>query len=140
MSSFTQPLVMRFLGSRKWELVDTFTYHVGELGSGTVVTVPCGFITDGASVPRLFWALLDPWGRWAKAAIIHDYLYLDRAVYCGSVRSSITRAEADEVFIEAMAVSRVGWLARHTMYWAVRLFGGIAWNAITRRLNDAGDL
>lgn len=40
------------------------------------VTVPAGFITDLASVPRFFWRIIPPWdGQYAEAAIVHDYLW-----------------------------------------------------------------
>ncbi|EAA2596645.1 hypothetical protein DNM18_25345, partial [Salmonella enterica subsp. enterica] len=37
-----------------------------------VIEVPKGFITDHATIPRIFWILLPPDGRYAKAAIIHE--------------------------------------------------------------------
>lgn len=39
------------------------------------VTVPKGFVCDLASVPRLLWAKYPPTGRYAYAAVVHDYLY-----------------------------------------------------------------
>jgi hypothetical protein len=39
------------------------------------VRVPKGFVCDLASVPRLFWGINPPTGRYAYAAIIHDYLF-----------------------------------------------------------------
>lgn len=39
------------------------------------VRVPKGFACDLASVPRWFWGLNPPTGRYAYAAIIHDYLF-----------------------------------------------------------------
>jgi hypothetical protein len=68
MSRFTQPLVVvprsevrraqekevRRIDARSWVLyTDDFVYEVGSIGSGEVVEVPQGFITDFASVPRL---------------------------------------------------------------------------------------
>ena len=35
--------------------------------------VPEGFVTDGASVPRIFWSVFPPVGRYFVAAIVHDY-------------------------------------------------------------------
>ncbi|MDI5166053.1 DUF1353 domain-containing protein, partial [Salmonella enterica subsp. enterica serovar Montevideo] len=34
-----------------------------------VIEVPVGFVTDLATVPRIFWSLLPPDGEYAKAAI-----------------------------------------------------------------------
>src|SRR5262245_55189884 len=39
------------------------------------VTVPVGFVTDFASIPRIFWSALPPDGRYTYPAIVHDYLY-----------------------------------------------------------------
>lgn len=39
------------------------------------VVVPKGFVTDLASIPRVFWSLLRPDGEYAYSAIIHDYMY-----------------------------------------------------------------
>lgn len=75
MSSFTTPADLRMLDDYRWELLAEFDYHVGSYPSDTVIRVPAGTVTDLASVPRLLWAVFPPHGRWAKAAIIHDYLY-----------------------------------------------------------------
>lgn len=36
--------------------------------------VPRGFVTDLASVPRLFWMALPPCGNYTPAAVVHDYI------------------------------------------------------------------
>jgi Protein of unknown function (DUF1353) len=86
------------------------------------VIVPLGFVTDLASVPRIFWSLLPRTGRYALAAIVHDYLYWvqDRK-----------RNEADRIFLAAMEDSKVDAATRTAMYQAVRLGGESAWNANT---------
>ena len=38
-------------------------------------TIPKGYTTDGASVPRIFWSLYPPYKpQWLTACVIHDYL------------------------------------------------------------------
>ena len=76
--------------------------------------MPAGTVTDLATVPRVLWSLFPPHGRWAKAAIIHDYLYANAVG---------TKAFADKVFSEAMAVLGVGRVTRVILYWAARVFG-----------------
>jgi len=83
-----------------------------------VIVVPAGFETDFASVPRIFWRVIPPWGRYARAAIVHDYLYASHIV---------GRKEADKIFLALMRALGVPWRTRTTMYWAVRLGGGRAW-------------
>lgn len=119
MSSFTAPLRVEITQARRCgrtlaDLLDRFSYEVGALGSGDVITVPAGYETDFISIPRLLWAFENPLGDAAKAAVLHDWLYTTAA------RS---RAEADAIFLEAMGVLRVGFVKRHLLYLAVRLFG-----------------
>lgn len=114
MSSFTTPADLRMLDDYRWQVLAPFEYHVGAYPSATVICVPAGTVTDLASVPRLLWAIFPPHGRWAKAAIIHDFLY---------ARGIGSKAYADRTFLEAMEVLGVSRVTRTLMYWAVRLFG-----------------
>lgn len=69
---------------------------------------------------RIFWTLLSPDGKYAKAAIIHDYLY-DNALR--------TKKEADRIFLDGMTVLGMPKWKRTIMYWAVRWFGrGMYWS------------
>ena len=80
-----------------------------------IVTVPDGFPTDFASIPRIFRALHPVNGKHRLAAVVHDYL----------CRDDITpRKTADKVFNEAMKVLKVKRWRRRQFYVAVRL-GGI---------------
>jgi len=78
-------------------------------------TVPAGYCTDFASVPRWLWPICPPRGRWNRAAIIHDYLYERR----------VDRFVADALFRSAMKELGVPMWRRLAMYYAVRLFGGL---------------
>lgn len=122
----------RFLTSLRTEESDTdfevrllepLSLELGPAGSGVVITVPAGFATDYASVPRALWWLFPPHGRYKRAAVVHDYLYS-----CGCIH----RAIADAVFLAAMEVLRVGRASRWTMYLAVRAFG---WMLRRRSMN-----
>ena len=90
------------------------------LRDGTVITVPRGFETDFASVPRFFWRLLPPRGKWSFAAAVHDFLY--RVGLPG-----ITRARADAIFLEVMQRCGVPKGHRWAMYVGVRVGGRRAW-------------
>jgi hypothetical protein len=121
MSRFTEVLTVSPLSDGKtWITRRAFGYDVGAEGSGNTVEVPVGFMTDFASVPRLFWIVLPRWGKYGNAAVIHDYCYWDQA------RS---RRESDNIFYEAMGVLGVSSNTRHVMYWAVKYFGGGAWKS-----------
>jgi hypothetical protein len=80
----------------------------------TQITVPAGFETDLASVPRLLWGLIPPYGRYIRAAIIHDYLY---------ATGKIDRERADGIFLALMRQDKVEKWKQIIMYLAVRGFG-----------------
>jgi hypothetical protein len=118
-SEFTTPLkVMPVEGGRLWELLEPFVYYTDEVPVEYAIRVPAGFITDFASVPRLLWWLLPPWGQYGKAAVVHDFLYQLKPW---------SRKRCDEIFLEGMCVLGVSWQTRTTMYTAVRMFGWLAW-------------
>lgn len=110
-------------GVGKRMVLKEFDYFVGSLGSGIRVNVPVGFETDGASVPKPLWWILPPYGKYGQAAIVHDKLYRDGMLLVDGMPIHITRARADEIFLEALEVLKVNPLVRNSMYLAVRLFG-----------------
>lgn len=100
-------LILTPAGFKTWKLVEDFkaTTKYGE------VTVPKGFITDLASVPRILWFLLPPFGRYTQAAVAHDYLTFKK------------HPDRHEVFYELMIKYKTyAWKAK-IMYWAVKMFG-----------------
>lgn len=92
-----------------YRLLETYKYKD--------IIVPKGFVTDGASVPRLFWGIMPPVHRYFLAAVVHDYL-----LYTGHNRRS-----ADRVFGDALKEHGISGVKRWVMYRAVRahaiLFG-----------------
>ena len=126
MSSFTLPLIVKHLDGRRWELMKEFSYHIGSEESKEVILVPKGFITDFASIPRLFWSIIGhPTGRYGKSAVIHDFLYATQTT---------TRRRADKIFLEAMKVLKVSWWRRRAMWIAVRSWAWIPWNHHQKKL------
>lgn len=118
---FLRPLILEYLDGRRWRLNESFGYT---LRTGRRITVPAGFETDFASVPRVFWRVLPPTGDYGKAAVIHDYLYS---------KGLMPREEADRVFLNAMKDLKVNSFIRRSMWAAVRSFGWIPW----RRYREA---
>ena len=119
MSSFTDPLIIEIQANGVCgKLLKEFDYHVGDEDSNVIVHVPAGFVTDFASVPWGLWNIFPKWGRYSKAAVVHDYLYRSKTV---------TRKEADLIFKEAMMVLGVPQWQVNLMYWGVRLFGWIGY-------------
>lgn len=95
-------------------LVYAFRYK--HPASGAEIHVPAGYITDFASIPAAVRGTFPPFGRHAKAAVLHDWLYL--------VGEDGQRAFADRVFLDAMAELGVSAVRRNLMYQAVRFGGG----------------
>ena len=124
MSQFTTRLIVEPIGEKTWKLIEGFEYHVGIYPSDDIIKVPADFITDFASVPRIFWPILPPTGSYGKAAVIHDYCYTT-ALY--------PRSKCDKIFLEAMEVLKVKKWKRKSMYWAVNLFGILAWRKHRKR-------
>ena len=118
MSQFTTELVVEQIDNRYWKLLEGFEYHVGTYPSDEIIKVPAGFITDFASVPKLFHDIIKPIGKHGKAAVIHDYCYAT-AIY-GKFKS-------DCIFLEAMNVLGVEPWKRRVMFNAVLFFGFYAW-------------
>ena len=83
-------------------------------------TVPVGFQTDLASVPRIPFVFELFGGTSNEASVIHDYLYKNKIG---------DRAVADDVLAEASAVTGVPSWRRGPMWAAVRLFGGTCWGS-----------
>ena len=80
---------------------------------GQVVTVPAGFRTDLASIPRLLWRVLPrDGGTYRAAAVVHDYL-VGRATW----------RQAADVFGEALSDNGTGRFRRWVMVKAVRVWG-----------------
>lgn len=93
------------------------------------VVVPKGFVTDLASIPQPFWRWLPRTGRYAYAAIVHDYLYWIQTV---------PRSEADRIFRLAMLNSLVDAATITVIYESVKSGGQSAWDA-NAKLKAAGE-
>lgn len=100
------------------KLLEPLEYHVGSEDSSEVITVPAGFVTDFASVPYPFRNMFPALGPWARAAIVHDWLYDQGGL------GRYTRLQCDRIFLEAMTVLGVPAWKRTLMFRAVRIGGG----------------
>lgn len=99
-----------------WVLVVPLLYQSEIFGR---ITVPEGFETDFASVPRIplaYWLFGD---SAHAAAVVHDYLCRVHYPAC-----NISWRRAADVFYEAMRVTQVPRWRAWPMYMAVRLYRG----------------
>jgi hypothetical protein len=107
-------VVVKTCGEKRWTLVNPVEYK----GNQDTFTVPAGFNTDFASVPRVFVWFLPRYGRYTKAAILHDFL-------CDEARAGqVERYDADGIFRRVMRELDVAFLRRWIMWAAVRVGGG----------------
>lgn len=97
------------------ELPATLLEDFNDSIQGLKFTVPAGFKTDFASVPRWLWWFIAPMGKHSAGALVHDYLYSKRLY---------ARRICDAIFLELMKKKRVGWFKRFIMWASVRMFGG----------------
>lgn len=112
MSGFLEGTVVDVeeINDLKWQLLKGINYQ----GNVDLFQVPVGQETDFASVPRLFVWFLPRYGRYTKAAILHDYLWNVE------VPKGLSRLDADGVFRQAMRELEVPFLRRWIMWAAVR--------------------
>lgn len=107
-----------FSDGNAWVLHASMTYQPGNAPHR--ITVPDGFVHDGASIPRAFWQLIPKSGPYNKAAIVHDFLYW--AQPC-------SRLQSDNLMLLAMTESGVSSATKAAIYRAVRIGGEAAWSA-----------
>lgn len=128
-----------------WRLLAPVTYR----GDAGIYTVPEGYVTDFATVPRLLWIFMPPSGRWNQAAVIHDWLISEALTGKASEERCIvdptgdhaigppTAVEVDAEFRGALKALRI-WLPQRWLMWA-----GVRWAAPpnpVRRPGWFGDL
>jgi len=141
-STFTRPLytadVSRLEQGRPIRVIlEDFEFHIGDENSPNVVEIPKGYCSDGASVPWFLGWYLEPWGRFAQAAIVHDYLYST---------NRRARKESDEIFREAIVVittdtqdddpTMYGKCVAAVAYQALRVFGSQGYRTGRTRYGD----
>jgi hypothetical protein len=105
---------------RRWKLHQAFEY---ETDAGLLVSIPEGFITDLASVPRILWNVYPPFGKYIKSCCLHDFLYSQHR----DGTKEYSRAYCDAVLLEAMKDEEVPRFTRCVIWTFVRLGGWVAW-------------
>lgn len=119
MSHFLGDLVLKAVPGG-WEVVEDFTYHSELINKD--ITVPAGYFTDLASVPRLVRFIVPVANaKNRKAAVVHDYL-CTHGVELGIVRD---QKQADKVFREALGVVGLGRVKSGALYYPVRAYQSI---------------
>jgi len=109
-------IIVRYMLEEKketlWKLYEPITIS---LSNNEILEIPIGFITDFASVPRIFWSAISSIGHYNLASIIHDYFYTYKTK---------SRKFADEEFLKWMNFTTPNTKIRnYVMYICVRAFG-----------------
>jgi hypothetical protein len=117
---------------RKWEVLEEWSYV---LPDKTKIYIPEGFVFDGASIPRIFWAIFSPVGLLLTPGLIHDYAYkhnklltLDSEGIQTDYNNKAGRGYWDRLFRD-VAIEVNGFKIINNIAWlALVLFGWIDWN------------
>jgi hypothetical protein len=114
-SEFLTELVIIDVGNGYFLLNEPLIYNSKKLNQQIIV--PSGFLTDLASIPRLLWSIFPPFGKYSRAAVVHDYILSKKYYY------NLTKKEYDDIFLEAMKAYNVNVFTRNIFYYSLRLFG-----------------
>jgi hypothetical protein len=130
---FITALDCRHEGTRRKSLIAPLVY---EAADGTLYTVPAGFVSDGASVPRVLWMVYPPFGEnYEPAAWLHDYLY-----QCAELVPGMTRDRADGLLEEAAEAWGFRGSGARVLFAGVRAGGWRVWGAYRRAAACAAGL
>lgn len=125
MSKFADELTITWLpDGQNWKVFTPLIYRSALPGIVQPITVPTGFVSDGASVPRPLWWFLPSWGTYSRAAVVHDFLCTE--LDAGRTTIVPDRRTADAIFFEAMVDEGTGMTMRWLMWAAVRAYAIIA--------------
>lgn len=128
-----QPDLRAIHGSKMFRLLADYVYVVGK---GWTITVPKGFVCDGASIPRVFWTLAGVrlGGRICAAGVVHDWIYYNNgaAVACGG--HDFSRYQGDGLFRRIMDEAGMETHRMRRCYWAVYACGWRAWRKHAKRI------
>lgn len=92
----------------RFELVEDYLYKD--------ITVPKGYQTNGANIPRIFWSIFPPNSpEYISAVVMHDYL-------CDNAKSKADYKYADKMLYEMMIALEVSKWKCTVFYLACRAY------------------
>lgn len=115
--------------------ITVFTAVRFETPTGVVYTIPDGFVSDGATLPRAAWSLLGGplSGKYRRASVLHDYLLrtVDKEtahlVFRWAMQADGCSEEQVEQFYTAVVVKT--WWDRSPR---IRRAVGVVWSLLKR--------
>jgi len=132
-NGFDSELTVQAATATTWRVMEPLTWTGTK---GDTFTVPAGFVTDFATVPRFLIWKTPPYGAYTRAAVLHDWLLTELArwwrendghtpgIAPASSEPSSPPADSrdcDGIFRRVMEDLGVPWLTRWEMWAAVRL-------------------
>ena len=121
---FTTRGVLVDLNDNRGTLVAPLAYQ----GKVEHFTVPSGFVSDFATVPRFLQSFTPSIGKWTRAAVLHDWF----CVHLAAGDCVVSSSDADGIFRRVMRESGVSFPTRWLMWTAVR------WAALFNRHRRPG--
>lgn len=132
---FQSDLVTIKIG-KLWQLQEPLIWDDGKIR----VVVETNYSTDLASIPKWFWNPIKlfgitvfkgwkPWGKWARAATKHDWLYAHPYTskdWVYGEPQKLTRWQVDWLFYRAMRSDRVD-RATAIVFWLTCVLVGWRW-------------
>ena len=106
-------LIVEQLGPRRWRVVSDFVWRRA--------TIPTGFITDAASIPRFLWGWTRPEGIF-PAAVVHDYRYQS-----AGLPGAYQKEQADEELFHNIWALGYRESKAHLIWWGPRIGGRGIW-------------
>lgn len=119
--------VKQLAASGEYEVVEDYTYQANDYK----ITIPKGFVYDRATIPRVFWIIMDKDSLSNVAPLFHDMLYRHGGKLPQNLvlpYRTFSRDDADRLFLELMTkCGVVNWRSK-AAYEAVRNFAASHWN------------
>lgn len=112
------------------------------------IKIPAEYKTDLASIPRIFWSVIPPYGLSERAPLNHDWFYghagLETDFFDDNGNKvfsrKVSKKEADAIFLKLMEEEHIKKWKRIVAYYAVHWFGIWAWEKHLRRNNEKNNI
>ena len=120
MSTYTKALQVELLDGKYWKVLEGFEYYFLKDDIKHTITIPEGYITDFASIPRFFHPYITPHDIYNKAAVVHDYLCDTNGCH-----GRYNKEEVDNIYYDAQLVLNIYPMKAKIFYKFTDWFGTI---------------
>jgi hypothetical protein len=104
-------------GKYKW-IDPGFEYYLSDDNQDERVVIERGYLSDGASVPKLLQWLIPVWGKYGQCAVVHDKL----CETWTTNKRKLNRQQVDEIFFASMKVAKVNIFRRKAIEFGVTVY------------------